>query len=52
MADNDEDLEKGVTEVHNILKGEEDDELKELIESYNVVALGMLDDNYCDHCQQ
>lgn len=52
VADNDEDLDKGVTEVHNILKGEEDDELKELLESYNVVALGLLDDNYCEHCQQ
>lgn len=52
VADNDDDLEKGVQEVHNILKGQEDDELKELLDSYNVVALGLLDDNYCDNCQQ
>ena len=31
VADNDEDLDNGVKEVHNILKGEEDDEIKELL---------------------
>lgn len=53
VADKDEDLEKGVKEVHNILNGEQDDELEEILrELEGKIVLGKLDDNYCDHCQQ
>ena len=51
VADNDEQLDKGVEEVEKILNGEEDEELKELMESYNQVIMGVYE-NYCENCQQ
>lgn len=51
VADNDEQLEKGVDEIQKILNGEEDQELKDLLDSYNLQVQGIYD-NYCDNCQQ
>ena len=47
VADNDEQLDKGVEEVEKILNGEEDEELKELMDSYNMVIQGIFEENYC-----
>jgi hypothetical protein len=41
-----------VEEVQKVLNGEEDDELKELLESYNKQLQGFFNENYCDNCQQ
>ena len=51
VADNDDQLEKGVDEVQKILNGEEDQELKELLDSYNQQVQGVYE-NYCENCQQ
>lgn len=51
VADTDDQLEKGVDEVQKILNGEEDQELKDLLDSYNLQVQGIYD-NYCDNCQQ
>ena len=52
VADNDDQLDKGVEEVEKILNGEEDEELKELMDSYNMVVQGIFDENYCENCKQ
>ena len=46
VADNEDQLDKGVDEVEKILNGEEDEELKELMESFNMQIQGIYD-NYC-----
>jgi splicing factor 1 len=46
VADTDDQLEKGVDEVQKILNGEEDQELKDLLDSYNLQVQGIYD-NYC-----
>ena len=51
VADSDDQLERGVEEVQKILNGEEDQELKELLDSYNMQVQGIYE-NYCENCQQ
>lgn len=41
VADTDDNLEKGVEEVQKILNGEEDEELKELLNSYEMQIQGV-----------
>jgi hypothetical protein len=52
VADNDEQLDKGVEEVQKLLNGEEDEEIKAMLEGLNSQLMGVFNDNYCDNCQQ